>query len=119
MGASLRLSAVCAVLLAVVFATPASAVRRYSKYHHKAHYRHVAWNPVLRAASGSQLRQNEEVDRLQLPRIADDTQLEELERNQELVQVQETKALRISPVIHPTNRTLPPWSNQFLFTTTT
>lgn len=115
MGASLRLSAICAVLLAVFFATPASAVRRAGKYsHHKAHYRHVAWNPVLRAASGSQLRQNEEIDRLQLPRIADDTQLEELERNQELVQVQETKALRISPVIQPNKRYLRPWANQFL-----
>src|ERR1700682_5632792 len=98
MGASLRLSAICVLLLGATFATAATVHRvKKSSHHHKAHVRQVAWNPVLRAASGSQLRQNEEVDRLQLPRIADDTQLEELERNQELVPVQETKALHISP----------------------
>jgi hypothetical protein len=45
----------------------------------------VVWNPVLKGSYDSMLRQNEEIDRLQLPRIADDQQLLELERTQELV----------------------------------
>ncbi|HWX56708.1 MAG TPA: DUF5715 family protein [Verrucomicrobiae bacterium] len=119
MGSSIRISVISGALVALlVAATPAFAV--HARDHHKAqksrkaHYRHVVWNPILRAPAGSQLRQNEEVDRLQLPRIADDTQLEELEHNQELVQVRETKALRISPVIDANKRYLRPWANQFI-----
>ena len=50
MGANIRFSAISVALLVVLAtATPASAVRRYTKYHHhKAHVRHVVWNPVLR-----------------------------------------------------------------------
>jgi Family of unknown function (DUF5715) len=116
MGANIRFSTISVALLALLAtATPASAVRRYTKYHHhKAHVRHVVWNPVLRGSYDSMLRQNEEIDRLQLPRIADDTQLEELERTQELVQIQESKALRISPVIQSNKRYVRPWTNLFL-----
>jgi uncharacterized protein DUF5715 len=114
MGASLRLSAVCVVLLGVGFAAPASTVRKSTHHHQKARVRQVAWNPALKGTSGSMLRQNQEVDRLQLPRIADDTQLEELERTQELVQIHETKSLHISPAIVPNKRYCRPWTNQFL-----
>jgi len=119
MGVSSSFSAVSGALVALLLAgTPAFAVHAKDRHTvrktHNAHYRHVVWNPVLRAPTGSQLRQNEEIDRLQLPRIADDTQLEELERNQELIEVQETKALHISPVIQTNKRYLRPWANQFL-----
>jgi len=57
--------------------------------HHRGHIRRVAWNPVLRGSMDSMVRQNEEIDRLQLPRIADNDQLLELERTQELVPIQE------------------------------
>src|SRR5258708_32531731 len=116
MGANIRFSAISVAFLPVLAtAPPASAVRRYTKYHHhKAHVRHVVWNPVLRGSHDSLLRQNEEIDRLQLPRIADDTQLEELERTQELVQIQESKGLRISPVIQTNKRYVRPCRTQFL-----
>ena len=105
-----------AVLLVIVTAsTPASAVRRYSRYrHHKGHYRHVVWNPVLKGSYDSMLRQNEEIDRLQLPRIVDDAQLEEMVRTQELVAIHESQSLRVSPAVKPEKRYCRPWTNQFL-----
>jgi uncharacterized protein DUF5715 len=103
------------LLVALFAATPASAVRRYSHYkHHRGHYRHIAWNPVLKGSYDSMLRQNEEIDRLQLPRITDDAQLEELEESQELVPIQESKALRVATSIQPDKRYCRPWTNQFL-----
>src|SRR5215467_15962136 len=103
------------LLMASVATTPASAVNRSTRYHHhRAHIRHVVWNPVLRGSYESMLRQNEVIDRLQLPRIADQSQLEELIRTNELVEIKETSALHISGAILPDKRSCRPWTNQFL-----
>src|SRR5258708_10107920 len=116
MGANIRFSAISVALLAVLAtATPASAVRRYTKYHHhKAHHRRVVWNPVLKGSYDSMLRQNEEIDRLQLPRINDEEQLEELVRNQELVPIRETRSLHVSAAVKADKRYCRPWTNQFV-----
>jgi len=117
MGTRTSLLTFAAVLLVTVTAsTPASAVRRYSSHyrHHKGHYRHIVWNPVLKGSYDSMLRQNEEIDRLQLPRIVDDAQLEELVRTQELVAINESSSLRVSPAVKPDKRYCRPWTNQFL-----
>ena len=58
--------------------------------------------PCLKGSTDSMVRQNEEIDRLQLPRIADNDQLLELERTQELVPIQENRALRVNPSLSPT-----------------
>ena len=60
-------------VLAVATALPAAATlhssyRRHSFRH--AHLRVARWNPVLRGSHDSLLRQNEEIDRLKLARIA-------------------------------------------------
>ncbi len=103
------------ILVALSATTPAAAVNRYTRVHrHHAHLRRVVWNPVLKGSHESQLRQNEEIDRLQLPRIADQAQLEELVHMQELVEIKETSALRVSPAILPDKRYCRPWTNQFL-----
>jgi len=103
------------LLLALAVATPASAARRYTRYrHHKGHYRHIVWNPVLKGSYDSMLRQNEEIDRLQLPRILDDAQLEELVRTEELVSIEETRSLHVSPAVKADKRYCRPWTNQFL-----
>ena len=60
------------------------------------------------------VRQNEEIDRLQLPRIADNDQLLELERTQELVPIQESRALRVNPSLQADKKYCRPWCNQFL-----
>jgi hypothetical protein len=101
--------------MALSLSQPAAAVHRYTRVHrHHGRVRHVVWNPVLKGSYESMLRQNEEIDRLQLPRIADQAQLEELERTGELVPIQETPALRVSGAIQPDKRYCRPWTNQFL-----
>src|SRR5882672_8624710 len=84
------------IFLLALAALPAFAASRYTARHHHARVRRVAWNPVLRGSMDSMVRQNEEIDRLQLPRIADNDQLIELERTQELVPIQETRALHVN-----------------------
>ncbi len=118
MGAKSKLITSLLVLLAAVAAAvpsfAASTVHKNTRYKHRAHYRRVKWNPVLRGSRDSMTRQNEEIDRLQLPRIADQQQLMELERTGELVPVQETRALHWSPAIQADKRYARPWTNQFL-----
>lgn len=101
--------------MALLASQPAAAVHGYTKYRrHHGRVRHVAWNPVLKGSYDSMLRQNEEIDRLQLPRIADQAQLEELEQTGELVPIQETSALHVSDAIQPDKRYCRPWTNQFV-----
>jgi len=102
------------LLLAIAAALPASAASKTTRYKHRAHIRHVKWNPVLRGSHESMTRQNEEIDRLQLPRIADDDQLLSMERTGELVPVEETRALRWSSAIVADKRFCRPWTYQFL-----
>jgi hypothetical protein len=101
-----------AALAAVPAYSASSTVHKPTR--HRAHYRHVRWNPVLRGSHDSMTRQNEEIDRLQLPRIADQQQLLELERTGELVPIQESQSLRWSPAIQSDKRYSRPWTNQFL-----
>ena len=110
----LIISSMILLLASVAAALPANAVHRDTRYHRRARVRRVAWNPVLKGSYDSQLRQNEEIDRLQLPRIADDQQLWELERTQELVPIAETQALRVSPAVKPDKRYARPWVTMFL-----
>lgn len=105
------------IMLAVALTAvqPAFAVHRTIKTKsRRASHRRIAWNPVLKGSHDSQVRQNEEIDRLQLPRINDEQQLEELVRTQELVPIQETKSLRWSAAIKPEKRYCRPWTNQFV-----
>ena len=103
------------LIMALSVSQPAAAVHRYTRVHHRhAHVRRVAWNPVLKGSYESMLRQNEEIDRLQLPRIADQAQLEELERTGELIPIKETAALHVSDAIQTDKRYCRPWTSQFV-----
>lgn len=75
---------------------------------HRVH----GWHPIL-SAEGSQLRQNAEIDRLQLPRIADDRQLHDLIQVGELVHISTSATLQTS-VGKEDRRYLRPWANVFL-----
>jgi hypothetical protein len=101
-------------LMAAAATLPAFAASTTTTHRHRAHVRRVAWNPVLRGSTDSMVRQNEEIDRLQLPRIADNDQLMELERTQELVPIQESRALRVNPSLQSDKKYCRPWCNQFL-----
>jgi hypothetical protein len=111
---------ICAALIFVVAlaaAFPAAASIRYSYRRHSlrhAHIRVARWNPLLRGSHDSLLRQNEEIDRLKLVRIADDQQLEELELRGELVGLHESRALQIAANLELNRRFCRPWTRDFL-----
>jgi Family of unknown function (DUF5715) len=112
-----RICAALIFVLAVATALPAAAsihasYRRHSFRH--AHLRVARWNPVLRGSHDSLLRQNEEIDRLKLVRIADDQQLEELEMRGELVSLHDSRELQIAANLELNRRFCRPWTRDFL-----
>jgi len=64
---------------------PARHAHRAGK--RRARIRRILWNPVFRPSHDSLLRQNQEIDRLELPRIQNEAELEELIGRQELVRI--------------------------------
>src|SRR5215470_11280045 len=76
--------------------------------------RRIAWNPVFRPSHDSLLRQNEEIDRLDLPRIQDDAELEQLKASQDLVPIVPSTTLRIDPRLDPDRRFCRPWTRDFV-----
>jgi hypothetical protein len=71
-------------------------------------------NPLFPPTHDSLLRQNEEIDRLALPRIEDDAQLEELKSSHELVPLEESETLRIEHGLDPSRRYCRPWTRDFV-----
>jgi hypothetical protein len=85
------------------------------KPHHKStHHRRVRWSPMFRPSHDSLLRQNEEIDRLALPRIQDDDQLEDLKASHALVPIVESESLKIEHRLDPTRRYCRPWTRDFV-----
>jgi hypothetical protein len=80
----------------------------------KRHFRHIRWNPMFRPSHDSLLRQNEEIDRLDLPRIADDQELEDLKAKEALVPIHATESLRFDPRLDPARRYCRPWTREFV-----
>ena len=72
------------------------------RYHRMHRIRRIPWNPVFKPSHESLLLQNEEIDRLNLPRIYDDKQLEKLKASGDLVPIVPGEALRIQPSLDPT-----------------
>jgi len=82
--------------------------------HHRRHIRRMRWNPVFRPSHESLLKQNEEIDRMDLPRIYDDAELEHLISTGDLVPITESETLRIDPRLDPSRRYCRPWTLQFV-----
>jgi len=89
------------------FTTPHSG-RRHRRL------RRVYWNPVFRPSHDSLLKQNAEIDRLELPRIQDDTELEQLKLEGKLVPIVPGETLRIDPRLDPDRRFCRPWTRDFV-----
>ncbi len=96
-----------------VFALHPRTTRHYTRTRYR-HHRFIHWNPLLRGSHESLLRQNEEIDRLGLVRIADDGQLEELKQREELVPIRESRSLTIHPGLEAKNRFCRYWTRDFL-----
>lgn len=88
--------------------------RMRTRRHRAVRVRRLVWNPLLRGSRESLLRQNEEIDRLQLPRIADDEELAALEARQELVPIEESSSLAIASNLESSRRYCRPWTRDFV-----
>jgi hypothetical protein len=84
--------------------------------HHARHRRHlgILWNPLFRPTHESLLRQNEEVDRLELPRIQDNDELEALKASGALLPINTSEALHFDPRLSAERRYCRPWTRDFV-----
>jgi hypothetical protein len=104
------------VLLALVcgaFSSPAFAVRR-ATVHHRRHLSWLSWTRMFRPSHESLLLQNAEIDRLELPRIQNDTELEALKADGSLLEIVPNESLKIEPSLDPSRRYCRPWTLDFV-----
>jgi hypothetical protein len=81
---------------------------------HRKHLRWLRWNPMFRPSHESLLIQNAEVDRLNLPRIQDETELEALKADGSLIEIIAGDSLRIDPRLDRSRRYCRPWTLNFI-----
>ena len=84
------------------------------RYHRMHRFHRVPWNPVFKPSHESLLLQNAEIDRLNLPRIRDDKELQRLIANQDLVPIIPSESLRIQSSLDPGRRYCRPWTLDFV-----
>src|SRR6266404_7557118 len=101
---------VCASLSGTAFAVR-HAVAQHS---HRRHFRWLRWNPMFRPSHESLLIQNAEIDRLELPRIEDDDELEALKASGALQPIIAGETLRFDPRLDPSRRYCRPWTRDFV-----
>jgi|HubBroStandDraft_6_1064221.scaffolds.fasta_scaffold123637_3 hypothetical protein len=100
-------------LVCTAMSSTAYAVRKVPVHHHK-HFRWILWHPMFRPSHESLLVQNAEIDRLDLPRIQNDTELEALKADGSLLPIVPNEGLRIEPSLDPSRRYCRPWTLQFV-----
>jgi hypothetical protein len=77
-------------------------------------WRRIFWDPVFRPSHDSLLKQNAEIDRLELPRIQDDAELEQLKVEGKLVPIVPGTTIRFDPRLDPDRRYCRPWTREFV-----
>jgi hypothetical protein len=107
------------IAIFVALMTPGSAFALRRPVHHRIlrHlriFRGVLYNPLFRPSHDSLLRQNEEIDRSDLPRIQDDVELEALKASGDLVPIIASDSLKIERGLDPTRRYCRPWTRDFV-----
>jgi hypothetical protein len=116
LAGKLQIATMALALFATLTTTPsASALQRVSRRHRILHHlRSVLWNPLFRPSHDSLIRQNEEINRLELPRIQDDAELEALKSSGDLVPIVASESLKIEGGLDPSRRYCRPWTRDFL-----
>src|SRR5579859_6833760 len=113
-----KLQLLAAVLLTLIcggMSGTAFAVRHTIRQHHaRRHFRWLHWNPMFRPSHESLLIQNAEIDRLELPRIEDETELEALKADGSLLEIRPGEMLRFDPRLDPSRRFCRPWTRDFV-----
>jgi hypothetical protein len=69
---------------------------------------------MFRPSHDSLIRQNDEINRLELPRIQDDDELEALKLSGDLVPIEASESLKIEPSLDPSRRYCRPWTRDFV-----
>src|SRR6201987_2139438 len=105
------MAAVCLGLSGTAFAVHPVTVHQAS---HRKHFRWLRWAPMFRPSHESLLIQNAEIDRLDLPRIQDETELEALKADGSLLAIAPAESLRIDPRLDPSRPYCPPWPLDFV-----
>ena len=90
----------------------AYAVRRANVHHRRFRWLHL--NPMFRPSHESLLIQNAEINRLELPRIQNDTELEALKADGSLLEIRSGEMLRFDPRLDPTRRYCRSWTLDFV-----
>ncbi len=78
------------------------------------HFRWLRWHPMFKPSHESLLIQNAEIDRLELPRIQDETELEALKADGSLLPIIPSESLKIEPSLDPSRRYCRPWTLDFV-----
>ena len=112
----LSLLSLLACLCSPAFAaTTTAALHKTAHRHRLLHRLHwTRWNPVFRPSHESLLIQNAEIDRLELPRIQDDDELEALKASGALQPILAGETLRFDPRLDPSRRYCRPWTRDFV-----
>lgn len=91
-----------------------TVVRTTHRSRRRARIRRVVWNPLFAGSHELLVRENVQIDSLELPRIADDGELEVLEDSEELVPMTDSQYLSVSAIHLPNRRFCRPWTREFL-----
>src|SRR5215469_14343767 len=104
------------LLLTLALSCQAFAVRPIApaRYHRMHRIHRIPWNPAFRPSHESLLLQNAEIDRMNLPRIYNDAQLERLKASGDLVAIIPSETLRIQSSLDPARRYCRPWTLDFV-----
>ena len=101
-------------LLCGGMAGTAFAVTHATPQHARHRLRWLRWHPMFRPSHESLLIQNAEIDRLELPRIKDETELEALKADGSLLEIKAGETLHFDPRLDPSRRYCRPWTLNFV-----
>jgi hypothetical protein len=110
----LRWLGLLACICCPAFAATTATIHKPIHRHHRLHFHWTRWNPVFRPSHESLLLQNAEIDRMELPRIQDDDELEALKASGALQPIVAGETLRFDPRLDPSRRYCRPWTRDFV-----
>ncbi|HVI10903.1 MAG TPA: DUF5715 family protein [Candidatus Binatia bacterium] len=110
----LALFAFVVLLACPLFAATTTTLRKPVHHASRRRLHWTRWNPMFRPSHESLLIQNAEVDRMELPRIQDDDELEALKASGALQPIIPNEALRVAPSLDPSRRYCRPWTRDFV-----
>ena len=91
-----------------------AVVRRTAIRRSVHHMRHLVWHPLFAGSHEMLVRQNVQLDMMELPRIANEDELNARELAEELVPVEDTEGLTIAANLKENRRYCKPWTRDFL-----